>query len=52
MFEKVTPEQAGISSKSVLKFVNSLEKHDVVMHSILLMKGDLLSQKEPTESVC
>ncbi len=42
MFEKITPEQAGISSKSVLKFLNSLEKHGIVMHSMLLMKGDKL----------
>ena len=42
MFEKITPEQAGISSKSVLKFFNSVEKHGAVMHSMLLMKGDRL----------
>ena len=42
MFEKITPEQAGISSKSVLKFFNSIEKHGVTMHSMLLMKGDKL----------
>lgn len=42
MFEKITPEQAGISSKNVLKFFRSMEKHGVVMHSMLLMKGDKL----------
>lgn len=42
MFERITPEAAGISSKKVLKFINSLEKHGIVMHSVLLMKGDKL----------
>lgn len=40
MFEKITPEQAGISSKTVLEFINKLEKREVTMHGMLFMKGD------------
>ena len=38
MFEKITPEQAGISSKSVLKFLKGLEKRDAKTHGFLMMK--------------
>lgn len=40
MFEKITPEQAGISSCAVAKFVRTLEKRGLAMHSVLLMKGE------------
>lgn len=40
MFEIITPEQAGISSKSVRTFVERLEKHGANTHGILFMKGD------------
>lgn len=40
MFEKITPEQAGISSKTVLDFINKLEKREVTVHGMLFMKGD------------
>ena len=40
MFERITPEQAGIASGFVEKFILALEKRGLVMHSVLLMKGD------------
>ena len=40
MFEKITPEQAGISSKTVIKFIKKLEKRGAATHGILFMKGD------------
>lgn len=42
MFEKITPEQAGISSKAVTKYISVLERYGVVSHSILMMKGTSL----------
>lgn len=40
MFEKITPEQAGISSEAVIEFIEKLEKRGATMHSLLFMKGD------------
>ncbi len=40
MFEIITPEQAGISSKQVVRLVKTLNKRGLATHSILLMKGD------------
>ena len=40
MFEKITPEQAGISSKTVIKFIKKLEKRGAATHGVLFMKGD------------
>ena len=40
MFEKITPEKAGIRSQDVLGFVRFLERNGVVMHNLLLMKGE------------
>ena len=40
MFQKITPESAGISSKNVRKFVERLEKRGASTHGILFMKGD------------
>ena len=40
MFEKITPEQAGISSKTVTKFVKMLEKRGAKTHGFLFMRGD------------
>ncbi|MBO5212781.1 MAG: serine hydrolase [Clostridia bacterium] len=42
MFEKITPEQAGISSAYVNAFISALEKRRIHMHSVLLMKGEKL----------
>ena len=38
MFEKITPEQAGISSKTVLKFFKRIEKRGARTHGFLMMK--------------
>lgn len=40
MFEKITPEQAGISSEAVTNFIKKLEKRGATMHSFLFAKGD------------
>lgn len=40
MFRKITPEQAGISSSCVLQFIRSLESRGLVMHSVLMMRGN------------
>ena len=40
MFERITPEQAGISSKKVIQFIERLEKRGASTHGILFMKGD------------
>ena len=40
MFNFVTPEKAGISSKNVEKFITALDKNGLVMHSVIMMKGD------------
>ena len=40
MFEIITPEKAGISSLTVKKFLETLERRGLVMHSVLLMRGD------------
>ena len=42
MFEKITPEQAGISSSEVERFINYLNDNSLATHSLLLMKGDKL----------
>ena len=40
MFYSITPEQAGISSKAVLKFIRKLEQRGLYSHGILMMRGD------------
>lgn len=40
MFEKITPEQAGISSKKVAEYISLLERRGMTTHSVLMMKGD------------
>lgn len=40
MFEKITPESAGVSSRSIESYVKMLEKRGIVTHSILMMKGE------------
>jgi len=40
MLEKISPEKAGISSKNVYKFIKTLEKRGLAMHSVLLMRGN------------
>lgn len=38
MFEKITPEQAGISSKIITNFIDMLEDRGASTHGILFMK--------------
>lgn len=40
MFQTVLPEQAGISSKAVLKFFKKMEERGVYLHGTLMMRGD------------
>ena len=40
MFSTVTPEQAGISSALVEKFIRTLNKRGLAMHSVLMMRGE------------
>lgn len=40
MFQTVTPEQAGIFSAYVEKFIRTLKKRGLFTHSVLLMRGD------------
>jgi len=40
MFSRISPEQAGISSASVTRFLRALDRRGLAMHSVLLMKGD------------
>ena len=42
MFERITPEEAGISSDRVREYLAALRRHDARMHSVLMMKGDKL----------
>ena len=38
MFEKITPESAGISSAAVAKFIRKIESRGAIMHSLLLVR--------------
>lgn len=40
MFKKVTPEEAGISSKNVLKYLKVLESYGFSTHSVLMARGN------------
>lgn len=39
MFKNVLPEQVGIKSKKVIKFIKQLEERGLCMHSVLLSRG-------------
>ena len=39
MFEKITPEAAGIPSESIEKFISLLERRGAATHSMLMMRG-------------
>jgi len=45
MFESMTPEKAGISSKNVLEFIEVLEKSCAGTHGILMMKGNQIFEE-------
>lgn len=40
MFEKITPEEAGVPSCAIESYIRTLEKRGVITHSLLLMKGE------------
>lgn len=40
MFEKITPEDAGLPSKNIKEFIDTLEENGCTTHSLILMKGD------------
>ncbi len=42
LFKTITPEQAGLSSKNVEKLLKFYERNGVVLHSLLLLKGNHL----------
>ncbi len=42
MFERITPEEAGISSARIADFISMLERRRFATHSLLMMKGDKL----------
>ena len=45
MFNKITPEKAGISSEKVLEFYKYLEKNDLSTHSVIMARGnDIFSE--------
>lgn len=39
MFRKVTPEQAGISSRNVLQFIKCLDEYNFCTHSFIMARG-------------
>ena len=45
MFEKITPEAAGISSAKIVKFIDRIEKRNAIMHSLLIMRhGKIITE--------
>ena len=39
MFNKITPEKAGIPSQNILDFINTLNSYQINTHSIIMAKG-------------
>ncbi|MBQ9116168.1 MAG: serine hydrolase [Clostridia bacterium] len=42
LFDKITPEEAGIESRYVADYISVLERHGMTTHSLLMMRGDKL----------
>ena len=40
MFKYATPEQCGVSSKSIKKYVSLLEKYGLSTHNVIMARGD------------
>ena len=40
MFERITPEEAGVSSAHVAEFISLLKRREFAMHNVIMMKGD------------
>lgn len=41
-FQKISPEEAGIPSASIIRFIERLKQRQITMHSLLLMRHDKL----------
>lgn len=46
MFEKITPEQAGVSSDQVTKFIKAIKARQFFTHGILMMKDGKIFAEE------
>lgn len=46
MFEKITPEQAGLSSDNVAKFIKKIEETGASTHGLLMMKDGKIFAEE------
>lgn len=42
LFDKISPEAAGVKSKAVKRYLSLLDRRGIPMHSVLMMKGDRL----------
>ena len=40
LFDKITPEEAGIESRYIADYISVLERHGMTTHSLLMMKGE------------
>ena len=40
MFRNVSPESVGVKSENVLEYIKYLERRGIVMHSIIMMRGN------------
>ncbi len=40
LFDRITPEEAGVKSSAIAKYINKLNSNNIAMHSIVMMKGD------------
>ncbi len=40
MFEKVTPESVGLSSRQIRKYINKLEENGLATHAIIILRHD------------
>lgn len=42
MFERISPEEAGVKSEHIKEYISLLNRRSMPMHSVLMMKGDKL----------
>ena len=40
MWEHIHPEDAGVSSANILKYVKALEKNRLATHDVIIARGD------------
>ncbi|MBQ1382843.1 MAG: serine hydrolase [Solobacterium sp.] len=41
-FRRISPEEAGVSSRAILDYIDALERADTEMHSIMIMRHDAI----------